>query len=108
MAFDTGNGSNNGNNNNTREEQWKATGFINIFLPSREGGRVKLGAIPLKSAKPREKELADWLAGKDIPANTPEADKEDVLHARMGKLIGKLELEYASAEPSDAKGFDLT
>ncbi len=108
MAFDTGNNTNDRNNSNSRDDSWKATGFINIFLPSREGGRVKLGAIPLKSAKPREKELADWLGGKDIPVTATEAEKEDELHARMSKLINKLELEYTSAEPSDAKGFDLT
>lgn len=95
MAFDTGSGNNgNGRSNSQSDDSWKATGFVNIYLPARDGTRVKLGAIPLKQAKPREKELAEWLA------ENPEA--------RCETLLAKLELEYASAEPSDAKGFDLT
>lgn len=97
MAFNTNTASQNSNTNgnNSKDESWKAVGFINIFLPARDGSRVKLGAIPLKAAKPREAELANWLA------------EDDESKSRLNLLLNKLEMEYASAEPSDAKGFDL-
>lgn len=112
MAFNTdsnndqrGNG-NNGSRNN--DENWKATGFLNIFLPANDGSRAKLGAIPLKASKPREKGLADWLAGDDIPDTMAEEYKKKELAARIAKVVSKLEVEYASAEPTDGKGFDLS
>jgi hypothetical protein len=111
MAFNTANdsGSNNRNGNgNTGNDNWKATGFINIFLPSKEGGRVKLGAIPLKASRPREHELANWLHGTDLPKEMPEADREAELESRLGRVIDKIEIDYTSAEPSEGKGFDLT
>lgn len=106
MAFDTGDNTKTNGSDNNRDANWKATGFINIYLPANDGSRVKLGAIPLKTSKPREHELATWLAGADIPADVQ--NRDDVLAQRMAKLIAKLELEYASAEPSEAKGFDLS
>lgn len=97
MAF-AKNNTNAGGDNNTagssNNDNWKATGFLNIYLPARDGTRVKLGAIPLKTSKPREKELAEWLV-------------EEPEH-RCAVLLQKLEMEYASAEPSDSKGFDLS
>lgn len=39
-------------------DSWKAQGFINLYLPAKDGGkRRKLGAIPLKDSKPAEKLL---------------------------------------------------
>ena len=80
-------------NSNTNFE--KAVGFINIYLPSLDGERVKLGAIPLKASKQREKILFDAL--KD-PAR-----QEEILQAICNKLV----LEFNPAEQSAAKGFDL-
>ena len=108
MGFDTGNSNTGTASGNKRDDSWKATGFLNIFLPSKEGGRVKLGAIPLKTSRPREHELAQWLAGADLPKDMTEAQREHELEARIARVIGKLDIEYTSAEPSEGKGFDLS
>lgn len=74
-------------------DSWKAQGFLNLYLPSKNGEqRRKLGAIPLKDAKPAEKQLLDWL-------------NEDP--SRVSKLMEKLVIEYQSAVPDAANGFDL-
>ncbi len=85
--------SNNNAQANAGNEAWRAQGFLNFYLPSQEEGkRRKLGAIPLRIAKPAEKKLADWLA-------------EDP--QRMATLIAHLEVEYQSAEASETNGFAL-
>jgi len=38
-------------------DSWKAQGFLNLYLPSKNGQRKKLGAIPLKESKHSEKHL---------------------------------------------------
>lgn len=75
-----------------QNDNWKAQGFLNLYLPSKEGGRKKLGAIPLKESKPTEKTLLAWL-------------NEDP--SRVKVILSKLEMEYQSAEASDKNGFDL-
>lgn len=95
MAFNTNTAANtnqaNGNGNG-RNDAWKAQGFLNLYLPSRSGGRRKLGSIPLKESKASEKELLAWL-------------NEDP--SRVTQILAKLEMEYQSAEPQPANGFDL-
>ena len=81
------------NSTNANTQQWeKAAGFINLYLPSKDGKRRKLGAIPLKLSKTNEKALVEWL----------ESDEENV-----GKLATKLIVEYQSAQASEAHSFDL-
>jgi hypothetical protein len=85
------------NNNAARAEQpqndsWKAQGFLNLYLPGLNGQRKKLGAIPLKESKASEKKLLAWL-------------NEDP--SRVAQILSKLEMEYQSATPADAAGFDL-
>ena len=70
---------------------WKAQGFLNLYLPDKKGGRRKLGAIPLKDAKPNEKELLAWL-------------NEDP--SRVDIIMAKLEMEYQPAE-AEGTGFAL-
>ena len=78
---------------NTNQESWKADGFVNLYLPSTDGGkRKKLGAIPLRSSKPSEAALLEWL--KKDPANAE-------------KLLSKLQLDFQSVEASAAIGFAL-
>lgn len=90
MAFNT--------NTNTASapsnDSWKAQGFLNLYLPSKDGkgGRRKLGAIPLKEAKPAEKQLMEWL-------------NEDP--ARVSVIMSKLVIEYQSAAGADTAGFDI-
>jgi len=51
------------NNSNTRNDNQneKAIGFINIWLPTKEGKKRKLIGVPLKASKPRELALFNWL-----------------------------------------------
>ena len=78
---------------NTANSNWeKAAGFVNLYLPSKDGKRRKLGAIPLRLSKSNEKALVEWL----------ESDEENV-----GKLATKLIVEYQSAAVSEAHSFDL-
>ena len=79
-------------NDNTQNDNWKAQGFLNFYLPSKNGQRKKLGAIPLKESKHSEKALLAWL-------------NEDP--ARAGVILSKLEIEYQSATPADSSGFAL-
>jgi hypothetical protein len=73
-------------------EAWKAQGFLNLYLPSPNGGRRKLGAIPLKANKVNEKKLLEWL----------NEDPE-----RVSVILAKLIMEYQPATPADEAGFDL-
>lgn len=77
---------------NTNSQWEKASGFINIYLPSKDGKRRKLGAIPLRSGKPAEKTLLEWL----------EADEGNI-----SKLASKLIVEYQAAAFNEAHNFDL-
>jgi len=43
-------------------ENWKAQGFINIYLPTPEGGRRKIGSIPLKESKAFEAAMLKRLS----------------------------------------------
>lgn len=77
---------------NPSNDTWKAQGFLNFYLPSKNGGRKKLGAIPLRESKGNEKALLAWL-------------NEDP--SRVALILSKLEIEYQSALPADTAGFDL-
>jgi hypothetical protein len=78
--------------NSQTNEAWKAQGFLNLYLPSKDGKRIKLGAIPLKERKSNEKKLLDWL-------------NEDPSNAEV--LLSKMEIEYRSATQTEGAGFDL-
>lgn len=73
-------------------DNWKAQGFLNFYLPAKNGGRKKLGAIPLKESKGNEKQLLAWL-------------NEDP--SRVAKILSELEIEFQSALPADTSGFAL-
>lgn len=74
-------------------EQWKAQGFLNFYLPTKDGGRRKVGAIPLKSGKPSEKQLLDWL----------QADPEKNAQAMINAMV----MEFQSATPTEGSAFEL-
>ena len=76
----------------TNNESWKAQGFLNFYLPAKNGQRRKLGAIPLKESKVNEKRLLAWL-------------NEDP--SRVAQILAKLELEYQSAASNDEHAFAL-
>ena len=76
----------------TTNDSWKAQGFLNLYLPSKNGSRRKLGAIPLKYSKANEKQLRQWL-------------EEDP--TRVAKILAALVIEYQSAEVSEQNTFVL-
>lgn len=92
MAFNTNPAAAAANTSGATNDNWKAQGFINLYLPSKDGKRRKLGAIPLRDSKNNEKSLREWL----------EADP-----ANMAKVMAKLIMEYQSATPQDTSSFDL-
>lgn len=79
-------------NNNQRNANWQASGFLNLYLPSKLGGRRKLGAIPLKASRAAEKQLLDWLTENP---------------ARAAVIAQQLVVEFQSAIPDDQAGFAL-
>ena len=94
MAFQTNKGQEPGTSNkgNADNESWKAAGFINVYLPTKAGGRRKVGAIPLREAKVVEKELSDFLA----------ADPENIK-----AFVAKMIVEFQTAEITEDSHFDL-
>jgi len=78
--------------NNPSNETWKAQGFLNFYLPAKNGARKKLGAIPLKESRTSDKALLAWL-------------NEDP--SRVATILSKLEIEFQSALPADTSGFAL-
>lgn len=52
----------NNNPNPAQNDNWKSDAFLNLSIPTRQGGKRKLGAIGLKMSKPMEKQLLDFLA----------------------------------------------
>jgi hypothetical protein len=73
-------------------DSWKAQGFLNFYLPAKNGGRKKLGAIPLKESKLNEKQLLAWL-------------NQDP--SRVATILSQLEIEFQSAVPAETSGFAL-
>lgn len=84
--------SNNNSGTDKNNDSWKAQGFLNLYLPNKDGKRTKLGAIPLKEANPNERQLLEFL----------KADP-----ARVEVLLKNLLIEFRSAEPSAGSQFAL-
>lgn len=58
MAFNTAAADNSASRNNFE----KAAGFLNFYLPKADGGRHKIGAIPLKDSKAYDKAMLERLS----------------------------------------------
>lgn len=67
------------NNNNAarataprnNDESWKAEGFLNIYIPRKNGTRMKLVGAPLRMNNPSQKALYDYLmANPDVAIQT--------------------------------------
>lgn len=71
-------------------ESWKSDGFLNIYIPTKSGGRRKVGSIGLKNSKPFEADLI-----KRLSEGGEEAAKA------MKEVI---ELEFNLAEPTSEDG----
>ena len=76
----------------TNDDSWKAGGFLNLYLPGKNGERRKLGAVPLKAANLSQKELLAWLT-------------EDP--SRVANIMAKLEMEFQPVATAETAGFDL-
>lgn len=95
MAFNQNaqrNNSRDNSNGGGEQQSWKAQGFINIYLPSKDGKRRKLAGIPLKDDKVNEKTLRAWL--EESPEN-------------VDTLLAKMIVEYQPAAQAEGTGFDL-
>jgi len=79
--------------NQQQDDSWKAQGFINIYLPTKNGEPKKIGTIYLHENKPLEKQLLDRL----------KVDEEAVLEA----LQAKIELRFNVAGGSQHDSFDI-
>lgn len=74
-------------------DNWKADAFLNFYIPTKDGGQKKLGAIPLKLSKANEKQLIEWL----------QQDPEG--HAQ--KLVNKISMNFQSANGPAEGTLDL-
>ena len=73
-------------------EDWKAQAFINVWLPTKAGGRRKVGAIPLKISRAGDAQLIDFLSGG-----------EEALRS----LVNKLEFDFQLSGGNPDSAFDL-
>ena len=81
-----------GKKGNTGNSDWKAAAFINLFITRKNGSKMKLGFIALKSDDPEHLQLMEWL----------EADPK-----RLESLGQKLVFDYRVVEEKEADGLDL-
>ena len=51
----------NNNGNESANDNWRAQGFLNLYIPTPDGGRRKLGSIPLRESKAFEKAIIERL-----------------------------------------------
>lgn len=73
-----------------RGEFEKATGFLNIYAPTKGGGRRKVGAIPFNASNAVQKQLHDMLS----------ADPEAV-QAIMAKLVFEYQVSINDDAPEN-------
>lgn len=100
MAFNRNSNAQQSNDNNTKNDNWKAAAFINFYLPSQDGGRTKLGALPLRPGDKKEKVLIDWLMGPNVT--------DEQRAKRMQKIMDDMVFEFRSAEPAEGRAFALS
>lgn len=67
---------------------WKADAFVNIYLPRKDGTRMKLGFIALKGDHVEQKRVLDTLR----------ADPEAIERLKSKIVLEFKDLEEASAE----------
>ncbi len=74
-------------------DDWKAQAFLNVWLPTKAGGRRKVGAIPLKVSRASDAQLIEFLTsgGKDA----------------LRSLVNKLEFDFQLSGGNPDSAFDL-
>lgn len=95
MAVITDN-SNTGSTNAPRNEKWKASHFLNVWL-SNSAGKQKLVGVPLRPNVPREKKIIDFLSQGD------EAQQA----ANLEKVRAKIVIDFQSADGAGGFDFDI-
>ncbi|WP_289101007.1 hypothetical protein [uncultured Marinobacter sp.] len=78
---------------NAQNDQWKSDAFINLYVPTRQGGRRKLGSVGLKLSKPMEKQILDFLA--------------DSGEEGLAQLKERLVLDFQRADGQNGDELDL-
>lgn len=81
------------NKSNSGNDNWKADAFINVFLPRRNGTRMKLGYFPLKENNIDQSKLIAWI-------------KEDP-EGRLAALLDKLVIEFHEVNQQNESDLDL-
>lgn len=77
-----------GNTGNNGNSDWKADAFLNLFLPRKDGSRMKLGFCALKLSQADQAQLIQWI----------KEDPEGHLEILKRKLVIEFkELAQASA-----------
>ena len=74
-------------------DDWKAQAFLNVWLPTKTGGRRKVGAIPLKLSRAGDAQLIEFLT----------SGGEDALRL----LVNKLEFDFQLSGGNPENAFDL-
>ncbi len=74
-----------------RNDQYKPDAYINVSMPTRQGGKRKLIGIPLSVTKEFEKKILDHIADAE--------DQEEV----MRQLAGRLTLDFQLATGNGAE-----
>jgi hypothetical protein len=73
-------------------DAWKADAFLNFSLPTKSGGKSKLGAISLKLSKEHQKQLIELF----------KADP-----AKVQEMAAKLIVDFQMATVSEENAFDI-
>ncbi len=73
-------------------DNWKSDAFINVYLPTVDGGKRKVGAIPLKLSRSNEASLIEYLQGGE---------------GNIENFRNKLIVEFNMADANEGKAFDL-
>ena len=81
MGFNTGRNT----KTQTQDDAWKASEFMNIYVPTKGGGRKKLAGVPLRESSNVEKAVMEKCA-------TDEGREA---------FINSLQFEFVSATPAD-------
>ena len=90
--FDRNQGNTRSNNSGNGNGDWKADAFLNLFLPRKDGSRMKLGFCALKLSQADQGQLIQWI-------------KEDP-EAHLEILKQKLVIEFKEVSEASS-GLDL-
>lgn len=74
-------------------QSWRSDAFLNFYLPTRDGGRTKIGAIALKKSRGIQAQLIEYLA------EDPET--------RVPELLAKLEIDFRMGSNGEGTKLDL-